>query len=144
MIESRTGIIAILTVVLLLIGTALGMPGSFPTLPDGTVLSPETLYMLIAAVVAPLTLLIAAILGAIHSLQNRASTQAIDPGLAALLGLREFWLAVIGGVIFVIQMFTNITLFNEGTQAILVDALLAVIGLFLWGSTRPAIQASRR
>ncbi len=141
--SNQRGVISILYVILLLIGAAAGTPGQFPVTPEGTVVTPEFLYELIVGVVGPLGLLAATIIGVFRSINARVNAEAIEPGdLAVIARLPEFWLGFVGTVVFIVQLFFNVQLLDENTQALVANAILAVISALLnsWGERPPALR----
>ena len=140
---NQRGFMAVLTLVLLVMGAIIG-GGRFPLI-EGTEFTPELVLNLILQVIAPLVLLyrlFQAFLGAINA---RVATQAIDPGrITELFRLPEFYLAAVGTFVFVIETLTGVQLFDEQTQALIANAVLAIISALLksWGERPPGMQVA--
>lgn len=148
----QRGVISILMVVLLIIGAVLGHPGQFPVINDTTI-TPEVLYQMIVNLVAPLILLFTVVSGVFAALNARVATsqtlrtqgvitksQAVEPGdIKAIFLLPEFWLGMVGAVVFIIQFFLHVTILDENAQGLIANAILAIIaGLTKsWGERPP-------
>lgn len=98
--NGQRGLAAIVLVGLMILGAVLGNPGGFPII-LGHELTPDALMKLILPVLLGFGTL-AGLFGAINS---RVMTQSINPNdLKALLGMNEFWVALVGTLVAVAQM----------------------------------------
>lgn len=118
--------VVLLTVVLFIIGAALGTPGQYP-LVNGSYLTPDLLMSVIVPIVAG----IATLVGFFAALQAKVTAQAINPNdLGALLFSKEFVVYFVALLAGLSELF-NIRIFDNNTQAMLVDAIMIVAALLL-------------
>lgn len=135
----QRGMTSIFYVILLIVGAALGTAGKFPLIGDTTI-TPEFLWNLVLQIATPTLLLFMLVKGVLDAINGRVTSQALAPGdFKPLLTLPEFWMGVVGTVVYILQVFFKITILDENTQAILANAILAVITQLLssWGDRPP-------
>lgn len=127
-----------LLVVVILFGIAaiLGTPGDFPTTADGSYLTPDA----VANLLAPIGLVFATFWSLLKSIDARVASGNIQPNdIIALLKVNDFWVAMIGIAAGIFHVFGADLLQDEGTQAAAVNAIMALVTLFLRDyATRPS------
>lgn len=120
--------VLLLTVVLFIIGAAVGTPGEYP-LVNGTYLTPELLLTLITPIVAG----ILALVNLFAALSARITSQAINPNdIIALLKSREFLVYFVALVAGVLQLFNaDIPVLNDASQVMIIDLIMIAAALLL-------------
>ena len=120
--------VGILTVVLMLVAVVLGgNPGAFPVGPDGNILSPDLVVKLLAPLALGATTLF--YFFKVISAKVTDPNDPFQPGdILPLLGLKEFWIAAVSVIAGTFEVF-HIHVFDEGTQALVVTAIMGVISL---------------
>lgn len=131
----QRGAFAVLTVVLFVVGALLGTPGNFPVLEDGSIFSPEFITQLLA----PLGLLVGIVWTTFQNINQRVVEGVISPGdLLDLLKLKEFWTAILGVIVLVVGMFTDVEILTEEEQINIANGIALVITTLLgsWATRR--------
>lgn len=126
--SSQRLFVLLLTGALMVAGALLGTPGEFPVTADGSYLTPDAMLTLLA----PLGLMLTTIIFLFNAIDTRVNSGDIEPNdILALLRLNDFWVALVGIVAGILQVFGVNFLQDAGSQAAAVNMIMAAVTLFL-------------